>query len=97
MRDTIGKMNDVLNAWKKTFEFMDIRQQVEFTEDEQGRLFFNGILLRPALDLTLVSSNYDANTISYNFAGGIRLILTVRWPEDNAPYIDSVLLRYLIH
>ena len=97
MIDIVFKMNDVLNAWKQTFEFMDIRQDVSFTEDEQGYLFFKGILLRPTSDLTLISSNYDINTITYDFAGGIRLILTVRWPEDKAPYIDSVLLRYLTH
>lgn len=96
MNKTIKRMNDVLNDWKKTFEFMNIEQEMCFFVNEKGELCFNDIPLRHMSDLILESSNFDTDKIVFRFNNGRKLTLGINWPEDAAPYVDSILLKYSV-
>jgi len=91
--DCITVMNQVLEDWKKKFDFSSSISHV-FSTDREGGLCFGHLPLHmDAKDIQVLSAEFDASTIDFHLNGGISLYLNIAWPEDKPAVIESVTLN----
>jgi len=87
------KLNDVLSDWRTQFDLLNA-VELKFS-NHKGALHLNDLPLFPETDsLELLSANFDAEHISFQFDKNRSLSLDFIWPEDQPPRISSVSFEY---
>ena len=93
MTSLCKKMNHVIREWKQFYDLMGT-VKIGFSEKPSGMLCLNDLDLCLGKDLNILSSEFDAESISYYFADRT-IEVSVSWPEDKAPYVFSAAVSYI--
>ena len=94
MNTLLEKIREVFAEWKNNYDLSyDI--PFPFDLDGDGRICWNGRPLTPRLDAAPESAGFTADSIYFHLSEGRCIYIQMAWPEDDAPYVRSVLFGYV--
>lgn len=98
MQSLVEQMNRVLEDWKEQYDLSD-GIQAKFGLDADGRLCWNdrdeARVIGFAGEPDLVGADYEGEHVVFCLSDDRRIYINVMWPEDEAPFIQSVLFGYV--
>ena len=94
MEKLINVMNDVLHQWKEQYDLIyNIPLQFELDANQHLSLKGKSLDLPEYAELKCV--DFDIEQITFHFSDGCRIYIDIAWPENNAPYVNTVLVGYI--
>ena len=95
MEDLVKSMNAVLTEWKKEYDLtQSVSMDFMFNPAEQ-RLYFKDRAIAFVDDEALEAVEISAEHIIFMLPGKRRIYVNIVWPEDETPYVSSVLFGYI--
>lgn len=86
----VQMMNQVLSDWKATYDtFTAVPEVFSLGVGDQIYLGTQPLLQLPA-GTSLVSSQFDANQISFSFSNFRSIMVYIEWPEDMPPRVSGL-------
>lgn len=92
MKELVEKMNDVLSAWKTSFD-ITTKVKMAFRLSEENKLYLNEheIHIPNDLSLSLSSVDFNAENVKFYFEETKRVLAVgIKWPEDSVPEVDTI-------
>lgn len=89
MTTMTDRMNQILADWKAQFDVLSA-VSFQFSIDEQDQLCFKKQPLHAAVNLVLTGADFDAESIQIDFEQGKSILISIAWPEEEPPRVQSV-------
>lgn len=90
MKELLERMNAVLYDWKKNFD-IGAKMEMEFRLNEDRKLCLNDYEIQFPDKLALSSVDFDAESVKFYFEDTTKVLaIGIGWPEDEAPFVDTV-------